>query len=617
MIQFIKNNYLLITKVIITLYSLYALKYLFYLKNIESEFYTNITFVFTIIALYLLINYTINTLKQGLEKKILLILLIMSVYFSIIMILGTFYEGVAKQGSKYAYAEIHNFTLVHLKESLIYIPALILVFLGILFLIYFQVPILYNNYINQKENDFETPKIFNNLYKIWLFIFLCWLPYFILLYPGYLSWDICRQLSNLFAEQLHANHPIITTFYSYFIILYYKLSNNGILSIAVYIILLQMVPLSFVYAYTINKLNQIYNVNKNVLILIILFMALFPINPLISIIAEKGILFIIFLLLFIIKLLELIENKALLQEKRHLFVLVIYGVLLCLVRHNVAYALVIVFPIMLIIEKKYLKEIILVFISIFALYYSINTILINVTNAEKGEFRESMSMPIQQLSRVYKYHKDSLSMSEKQFIEKMVRYKDRLNNYHPKLSDPVKGYVKSDYFKNKEFLVEYIKLGIKYPGTYLNSFLIMSSPLWYPFQNNMWFEGLTIHDNAVKHFKLDVKNLYVKHEDLIEHKNKILNDYLIKTQIRTKKNNSMALFIFMNHSVLFYFFVFTIIYFIYKHLYKYIFVLLVPIGYIITLFLGPTLYYRYFYFLVAFVPILVVFLTKKYNNDIV
>ncbi len=51
--MFFKANNLLILKIILTIYTLYSLKYFYRLKHIESEFYMNMTFIFIIAAVYL------------------------------------------------------------------------------------------------------------------------------------------------------------------------------------------------------------------------------------------------------------------------------------------------------------------------------------------------------------------------------------------------------------------------------------------------------------------------------------------------------------------------------------------------------------------------------------
>ncbi len=602
--MFFKANNLLIFKIILTIYTLYSLKYFYRLKHIESEFYMNMTFIFIIAAVYLLINYAVNLLKNGIDRRLLIISLIVGLYFAFAAVLGAYYEGAVK-GERYA--EVLDFTLNDFTNSMIYIPAIWFLFSSCIFFIYIQIPKMYNNYINQNSSYTEMPKMFNSIYKIWLFIFICWLPYFILLYPGYMNPDASAQINQIFAGKYNTHHPLLTTLYIYFIPFYYKLSNNGILSVALYIIFFQMLPLSFVYAYMVTKLKNIFNINRNILLTLILFTALFPANPLISITIEKGVLFIIFLILFLVKVIELVEYNNLLNNKIYMIQFVLLGTMLCLTRNNVIYSLFFVLPFLFLFARNYRKYVLFSFVSIFICFIFINTFLVKITDASKGNIRESLSFPIQQIARVYKYHKDKLSENEIKYIES-INGKEQLNRYHPKISDPVKNGFKPNIFLTRYSIIEYIKLGVKYPVTYLNSFLILSDSLWYPFNNSFWREGLPILMPANK-------NLNIKYDDYRKHKYKILSDYLSKTQSFANKSFSMFAHIMFNQSIFFYIFFISFTYLIYKKSYKNVFVLMIPLGYTLTLLLGPIIYIRYTYYLMAVFPMIIMMLANN-NMDL-
>ncbi|MCI6475884.1 MAG: DUF6020 family protein, partial [Mucispirillum sp.] len=532
--------------------------------------------------------------------------IIMGLYFAFTSVFGAYYEGASK-GERYA--EVLDFTLNQFIISLKYIPALLFLFFSAVLFIFIQIPKLYNNYISSQENYTEMPKMFNKLHKIWFFIFICWLPYFILLYPGYVFWDAKWQIEQLFSGRFNSHHPLFTTLYMYFIYFFYKISNNGLLSIALYVVIFQMIPLSFIYAYMINKLNKIYNVNKMIVVLLILFAVLYPANPMISISIEKSILFLIFLILFIIKIIEISENVSLLHHKKHIIFLIITGIILCLTRNNVVYGFILAIPFILFFAKGHRKYILISFAGIFIGYVLLNTALIKVTHAEKGEFRESMSMPLQQLARVYKYHKKELSKDEIIFISKAVYNNNALNNYVPKWADLVKIGADSKFLKTKEFITGYINLGLKYPGTYLNSFLIMTSALWNPFENVFFMEALPI-------VMRDIKYINIKYDDFFKYKNKVVSDYLLKTQMRVKKNNSMASFVLFNQSFLFYTFIFIFIYFALNKLYQYNFIIIILLCYAATLLLEPIINFRYTYFFAALIPMLIMMVTNRNNRKI-
>ena len=606
--EFLKDTYLLLVKIILTIYILYALKFLYRLKNIESEFYMNITFIFLIIIIYLLVHYTLDILKDKMDKRLVVISLTMGLYFAFILLVGTYYEGVAI--GPY-YKSIADFTFEQINKSKLYIPALWFMSFCFIFLLYVKIPEIYNKYINKYSYNVEMPKIFNNLYKIWFFIFICWLPYFILLYPGYINWDAEWQIKQLFSGNFHTHHPLITTFYMYFIKLYYIISDNAILSVGLFVILFQMIPLSFINAYMITKLDKIYNINKPVMLFIILFIALYPSYPLNSIILEKGVLFLIFFILFILKIIEIVENKKMLNKK-NIILLIIFGALLCLTKKNAIYSLFLMFPLILLFAKEFRLKILIIYAGIFIVYTSLSMFFLEITHANKGEFKSAMAIPVQQLTRVYKYHQETLSVNEKDFIEQMFIKEFRNNfsdGYAPKDLLNLLHKTNSQYFKSTYFIRGYINLGLKYPGTYMNAFLMKNSPLLYSFSNNFFRQGMDI--TTFDYYSPMLKN---KKNDIIKHKNKLLHDYMITTQWRVDKNNSMLMFVLMNPSFIFYFFVLSFVYFLYKKQYQYNFILLFPLGYTITIMLGPVIYMRYILYLVFLIPIIVIMLTSMYSK---
>lgn len=601
--DFFKVHYLLFIKIILTIYAIYSLKYLYRLKHIEVEFYMNITYIFIIAAVYMLINYSINTLKQGIDKRLLIISLLMGLYFTFVVIIGTYYEGVAEHGKR-AYIEIADFTYVQLLNSLIYIPAFWFVFFSCVIFIYNKVPQIYNEYIKKDTSVNTTPVIFNSIYKVWAFIFICWLPYFILLYPGYISADSHMLLNTVWNNKLTAYNPLLASFYLYFIKFYYHISNNGTLSLALYVVFFQMLPLSFAYAYMVTKLRSVININKNIYIVVILFISFFPVNPLTSILIEKGVLFIIVYILFFTNFITVVYNKELIRNRKYLLLLIALGTLLCLTRHNVVYSFLFVFPFMLIFAKNYRLSILVIFVSIVVLSAATNTFFMKITEARGGDVKEGLSFPMQQIARVYKYHKDSLNENEIKYIESLVKDKNKLDTYMPKISNQVKKIFKGQEFLKQDSIKNYFMLGLKYPVTYLNSVLIMTDALWFPFNNSFW-------DMGFQYLPTHRPNMGLSSNISGKYRNKELDQYIFNKQFNVKKNNSMLFFTLINQSIFFYVMIFAFIYFVYKRKYNNVFVLLVPIGYTFTILLGPIIYLRYTYYLMAFFPIIIMMLTAN------
>ena len=603
--EFFRLNYLLFIKILLTIYTLYSLKYLYWLKNIESEFYMNITFLFIVVVVYLLINYTINFLKKGIDKSLLITSIIFGLFLTFMLILSYYYAGTAVGKDFWGpeSGQYPDFSLNAFIHSLSHIPSLWFMCFGFILFIYDRIPY----YFNKKfTNNVILPKKYNSLYKIWLFIFICWLPYFILLYPGWIVHDASYQLNQVTAGAFNNHHPILSALPHYFTVMIYKFTNNGLLSLGLYALIFQMIPLSFAFAYMLYKLYNLFNINTFVYILLILYCALFPIHPLWSIIIAKDMLFYILLILFLTETLILLYNPSLLRNKFFIIKYLLITIILCLLRHNMIYALLLVLPIIILLSKNYRKKVFLIFMLIFILYSGSNEFLSFVTHAGKGDKKEMLSLPMQQLARVYKYQYDNLTNENKKYIESAINEK-YLKTYQSHISDPVKDGFQTKFFLQKENILKYFEIGFTYPNTYLNSVLLMSSPLWNLFSKITW--------NGYPFLWLvDVPSLNLKSDDISKMKNKQFDKDV--GNIPNDIHSSFFTFYFYNQSFYFYVFLFTFFYFIYKKEYKNIIFLLIPLGYTVTILLGPIVYARYTYYLMILFPMLIMMLTNQNNREV-
>jgi len=84
--------------------------------------------------------------------------------------------------------------------------------------------------------------------------------------------------------------------------------------------------------------------------------------------------------------------------------------------------------------------------------------------------------------RIYHLHKDELKPAEKEMIEDAFE-EEALLLYVPKIADVAKGNLKRDVFdaKKGEYARLWFALGCRYPGEYINSFLMGNYGFWYPF----------------------------------------------------------------------------------------------------------------------------------------
>ena len=107
-----------------------------------------------------------------------------------------------------------------------------------------------------------------------------------------------------------------------------------------------------------------------------------------------------------------------------------------------------------------------------------------------------LSIPLQQIARVEKYHKDSLDINTIYQINKFFNVENIGEKYNPVLSDPVKTEFKNEVFKDNkiEFVKLWGKLLLRYPKDYIESFISNSYGYYYP-EAKHWVANRTMEPN--------------------------------------------------------------------------------------------------------------------------
>ncbi|NMC60801.1 MAG: hypothetical protein GYA51_15665, partial [Candidatus Methanofastidiosa archaeon] len=222
------------------------------------------------------------------------------------------------------------------KDSLLNTFLFMIVLTGIIFLILVQC----YRYLDKNKNQSHFLFKRKNFWLLWLFIFVMWLPAFLAMYPGNLSYDGVPQLLQTIGKQgLSAHHPVLHTLYlTYSIELGKNIFGSYNIGLAIYS-LSQMLLLSSSLAYMVYQLIK-KQVNKIFVICAILFVS---INPLIQIWALTTTKDVPFAALFVFSftlLFDLVkEPKVFLSSKKKMLKLSIVLILLCLLRNQGIYVL--------------------------------------------------------------------------------------------------------------------------------------------------------------------------------------------------------------------------------------------------------------------------------------
>lgn len=429
------------------------------------------------IILFIFFLYILKRVLRIKQKRLIIMSLGVSIIFAIIEILG--------------YSLSHDAQLMIPKSAIIKL-------IGYVILFYCAISILFTKFnIFLKQEKCKEENTINIKYFIvaWIGIFVLWIPYLIKYYPGIMTTDSIMQTGQAIAYGLNSHHPM---FHTLFIKLCLEIGSkikDYNLGVAIYSIL-QMLIMSGIFSYTVYYMKK-RDVSKTIRIITLLFFALYPVFPMYAVTMWKDVLFGTLMLLYTINIVELVhDTESYTSSWKRILGFIIITLLVMLLRNNGIYAIILSAPIVLIVFRKYYKQIIIMFLIPIILYYCFNSFAYNVLKANKGNIAEALSVPMQQMARVAKYHKDELTEEQKNDIDEFIPVDKAAEVYDSKISDPVKNLFNSEKFKTDKikFIKVWGSLFLDYPKEYIESFLYGSFGYWYPDVSN-WIYATEIGEN--------------------------------------------------------------------------------------------------------------------------
>lgn len=334
-----------------------------------------------------------------------------------------------------------------------------------------------------KIKKHESRELKNNWLIYFLIIIITWIPAFIAFCPVILNYDGPAQIYAYAIKEIppSTRQPIISTLLFAF---FYKLGGQVFNSVSLgmmYLSIFQIIIMSGIFAYAT---EFIYKQTKNKIItyMSLIFYAIYPINQLFPLMTTKDVMFSGLGLLFVIRLYELSKKETKISEY---ILLSIIGTLMLLFRNNAIYALIALIPFIIVIlrkNKNKCKQVLIIITLIIVLYQITFNLLIVIVNGEKDNDREKLSVMTQAIARVTNQKMHELTKEEK---EKITYYFGDVDNlaqkYQENLSDNTKAIAITNRIEenSKEFFEFFIKLGIKYPIIYIDSFLKTIEEYWY------------------------------------------------------------------------------------------------------------------------------------------
>lgn len=334
---------------------------------------------------------------------------------------------------------------------------------------------------NEKINELLFKK---HVYiKSFILILIAWIPIFLAFYPGIFSYDSSVQLNEVMKGTLSNGSPILhTLLVGGCVKLGYSLLNSYNFGIAIYSVL-QMILLASSFAFVINYFNK----KKSPFILKIVSLCLFMFLPTFSIMSvttTKDVFFAAIINFLFPFLIEISTNtKEFIKSKKNIILMILLLILTCIFRSNGYYAVLALFVFLLIGLRKYWKTILLIILVTIGSYksylFGVNKILKTAPGISTAQ-NAILCIPIQQFGRLYTSN-IKLTSYEKSMLDELLTKKGAYNLYESHKSDSIAWYFNgSKIYQNKvEYLKLYIKLGIKHPIIYIDSFLANTMGYWY------------------------------------------------------------------------------------------------------------------------------------------
>ncbi len=334
-------------------------------------------------------------------------------------------------------------------------------------------------------------------WQFWLcsaaLIALCWLPCYLAYYPGICAYDATIQTGQIADHSYNDHHPIAhTLLIEGSMRLGEKLFGNvntgiGMLTLA------QMLVLACAFAWGIALLYS-RGARLGWLVCLQAFCMFYPFHMYMSVSMIKDVLFSVF---FLIQMLSLCEITGRGSRRFGVFdaLFGLSSVGMQLFRSNGRYAMLVLQVFLLAAflvgkrSRRFWGKAAVECMLALAVGSVLLSALFRLTDAEQGDRREMLSMPIQQLARCMLYHggvgvlaEDDGTMSEedKGLVNDFL-LGEGYREYRPDLADPVKSHTNTYVvrYRTGDFIRTYLNLLRRYPGDFVNAALAVNAGYLY------------------------------------------------------------------------------------------------------------------------------------------
>lgn len=332
-----------------------------------------------------------------------------------------------------------------------------------------------------------------------IIIFLGWLPWIVMNYPGSDCPDSILQLKEFFGEESWAvGHPPLSTIIMGILFSLGRMVVDANFGFFLYC-LMQTCAGALIFSLSMKKLKDL-GIPVKWCIVGIAWFAFTPFWGTYAQWLEKDLFYTEIALLQTVCMLEILVRKE--CGRREAVFLALSSLGAVFLRNNGIYA---VLPALVLLAVRFRgisrKRVAAVSLTVLVAYVGVMKGLYPALGVQGASVVEPLSIPFQQTARYVCEYPDEVTEQEREILEKTFHY-DALFNYNPVISDPIKNNCKG--VGMNEYFGIWFRMFFKHPGTYVAAFINKSYGYLAPVSQNIeaWIQ--------LEHYDY-MKNLGITH----------------------------------------------------------------------------------------------------------
>ena len=314
--------------------------------------------------------------------------------------------------------------------------------------------------------------------RAFLGMLLCWLPSFVIHFPGSFAYDVPFQLEQTASGVFSSHHPLVHTLLMGSLVELGRKLGSANLGAALYTAV-QMIGLAACLTAVCASLAR--QSGSRTARAAACFFALYPLHMLMAVNATKDVLFSGFFALALALLREELSAGLTAGRRALLFVSAAAAALL---RNNMGWAMAAAAAVLALASLKSSRpagRAAAVLALALAASAGVNGLLSAALGAAPGDAREMLSWPIQQAARASCREREKLSDAEKEAVDDLMPQMI-WKQYDPTVSDPVKFGFRTERLREnpQKYLAAYVSLLKKCPQSAFDAVLMLTHAWLYP-----------------------------------------------------------------------------------------------------------------------------------------